>query len=388
MDRVIAIGLGALALSMAGCGGGDDEPSGVPDNFEESDTEYTFVTYNAGLAVGFVPDAEGRLDDIGPALAELDVDVICLQEVWNDEQVAAIKAATSSAFPHQHWPEPSQSDDASCASGELDSLASCLDDAGCADECVDEVDDCLFDECGLPFLTLPSACMRCAMAGVGGDPDEILETCESDPVAYAYDGSFGTALISRHRISEVNDLVLESTTNRRGVISAQVELPQGDVTAYCTHLTAVFDTIPYPRDIGDWETEQADQIAALNVAVRNTPSARSVLMGDLNTGPAIGGFEAEAGDNWELVVEEDWSTPYLDLEDPPCTYCADNPLLAGSADDDDSRIIDHVLVRGFSEVLEADRILDGSLPGTESCGTDYGDGALSDHYGVAVTVEW
>ena len=39
-------------------------------------------TWNVGLAHGFVDDAAARLPGILEALKEADVDVICLQEVW------------------------------------------------------------------------------------------------------------------------------------------------------------------------------------------------------------------------------------------------------------------------------------------------------------------
>jgi len=385
-SHACTIALGALT-TLSACGGGD-ERVGTPTNFEPESAEYTFVTYNAGLAVGFVPAAEARTEAIGPALAELDADVICVQEVWSPEQVAAVQAATEGSFPHQYFPEPSQDDDAFCGKGQLDSLITCLDDAACTDLCVDEVDDCLFAECGAPFLLLPDDCMRCAMANVGESPDEVVARCEVDPVSYAYDGSFGIGLISRYPLIDVQQEVFASTTNRRAVVGATIEAAQGDLSVYCTHLTAVFDTIPYPRETGGWAEEQAQQLGTLNAFVNDTKVSRVVLMGDLNTGPAINGMDGEAPENWSLIADDGWTAPYLDLDDPQCTYCADNPLLAGSADDDASRIIDHVLVQGFSEVVSAERVLDSPLPDTESCGVAYDPAALSDHYGVAATVSW
>ncbi len=362
-----------------------DTDTGTPTTGQGGD--YTFVTYNAGLAVGFVPAADMREPEIGPALAGLDADVVCLQEVWLPTQVDSIAAATTSAFPHQYFPDASQSSDAQCQPGELDSLITCMDDAGCSDLCIDQVDDCLFDNCGIPFIVLPKDCMRCAMANVGSAPNEIVGVCEDDPIEYAYGGSFGTGILSKHPITSTEELVFESTSNRRSALRAVLDTPDGDVAVYCTHLTAVFDTIPYPRDSGGWEEEQAVQVTELLAWIDGDTTEHKVLMGDLNTGPSIGDINAEAPDNWAMLAAADFEIPYLD-DSPECTYCADNALLAGSADNDDNRIIDHVMLRGWSAFPANARVLDQTLPGTESCGESFDPGALSDHYGVSTTASW
>lgn len=380
-----------LLVLLAACGGGDDGTGNGTTDSATSPTsatpgDYTFVTYNAGLAVGFVPAADHRTPAIGPAVAELDADVVCLQEVWLPEQVNAVAAATSTAFPHQHFPDAAQSHDALCNAGELDSLLTCMDDAGCADACIDEVDDCLFDNCPIDFLLLPKDCMRCAMANVGSTPDVIADTCQTDPIEYAYGGSYGTGLLSKHPILSTEELVFESTSNRRSALKAVLDTPDGEMAVFCTHLTAVFDVIPYPREEGDWEDEQAVQIGQLNAWTEEATQDHVVLLGDMNTGPAVGGMGAEVAENWALFAAADWTIPFLDA--PTCTYCADNPLLAGSADDDASRVIDHVMLRGFSATGATGRVLDQTLAGTESCGTSFDPGALSDHYGVTTTATW
>ena len=394
----------SLLVLLVACGGSkDDGTAGGTDTDTDTDTgpttsnidtgtsavggDYTFVTYNAGLAVGFVPAADVREPEISAALAGLDADVICLQEVWLPTQVDAIAGATSSAFPHQYFPAASQSSDAQCNPGELDSLLTCMDDAGCSDLCIDQVDDCLFDNCGVQFLLLPKDCMRCGMANVGSAPSDIADTCQDAPVEYAYGGSFGTGILSKHPIVSTDELVFTSTTNRRSALKAVIDTPDGDVAVTCTHLTAVFDTTPYPRDSGDWESEQAVQVAELIDWVDNDATEHKVLMGDMNTGPEVGEINAEAPDNWDIFDDADFDIPYLD-DDPTCTYCAENGLLAGSADNDDDRIIDHVMFRGWSAYPANARVLDQELPGTESCGDTFDPGALSDHYGVSTTATW
>ena len=45
------------------------------------------VTYNVGLARGFVDYADQRAEPVAAAVAALDADVVCLQEVWLREEV-------------------------------------------------------------------------------------------------------------------------------------------------------------------------------------------------------------------------------------------------------------------------------------------------------------
>jgi endonuclease/exonuclease/phosphatase family metal-dependent hydrolase len=342
------------------------------------------VTYNAGLAVGFVPGADSRAPQVAEAVAGLDADVVCLQEVWLPEHVAAIDAAVADTFPHRFAPAASQSSDASCDPGALDSLVSCIEDS-CDMTCADAVPDCLFASCGVQFLLLPRDCMRCAMANVGEDPATVASVCEGAPIEYAYGGSFGTMLLSKHPIGPVQEHVFASTSNRRSVLQAEVDVDGKPLTVLCTHLTAVFDDIPYPRDEGSWVGEQLDQIAEIDDLAAGIDGP-VVLVGDLNTGPLGDGLQPESPGAYDALMADGWGSPYVEL-DGRCTFCSDNPLLAPSADDDDNRLIDHVLTRGGATGTAATRILDGTIS-ADSCAVDLSTSALSDHYGVQVTVEF
>jgi endonuclease/exonuclease/phosphatase family metal-dependent hydrolase len=377
-----------LLLGLLACSGDDGDakdsgPTGTATNL-------TFVTFNAGLARGFVPGSDSRQPDIATALGTVEADVVCLQEVWAADQVADVEATTLADYPHQFWPEPQQSSDAQCDDGTLDSMLSCFEDS-CSDVCTDQVDDCLLDNCPIPFALLPRDCMRCAMANVGQDPDGLSSICEDAPVEFAYDGSFGTGILSKHPILSVQETVFASTSNRRSVLHAVIDAPDGELDVYCTHLTAAFDSIPYPRTEGNWVEEQRVQIEEMLALADSTAGEHAVLLGDMNTGPAINGMGAEEADNWELFADaEDWSIPYLEQSesDVQCTYCGDNVLVGASPDDDVSRVIDHILLRGFSEVVSTRRMLDGLDTTAESCGDVYDPSPLSDHYGVEVTATW
>lgn len=368
-----------LALSvLVACKSEKEPPAGTPEPL-------TVASFNAGLALGFVPGAESRTPLVAEALAGMDADVICLQEVWTPDQVAAIEAAVADVYPHRHFPAAQQSPDATCGATDLDPLVQCLTDS-CDSTCADEVPDCAFSACAVPFVLLPLDCMRCAMAHVGDDPAEVAESCVSDPVEFAYGGSFGTGILSKKPLQGVEEHVFSSTSNRRGVTHAVVDAGVS-VDVYCTHLTAVFDTIPYPRAVGSWQEEQVVQVDEMLSFLDETGGDHRVLVGDLNTGPAVEaqGIVSEAFVSYDALVEAGAADPYLEL-DGRCTFCASNPILSQTGQTDDV-LIDHVLTWGM-EASAATRILDGEVS-AETClaGVDLSTSALSDHYGIQVTIQ-
>jgi hypothetical protein len=231
----------------------------------KNDGEPTVVaTYNAGLAVGFVAGAEDRAPKVADAVAGLDADIVCLEEVWLPEHVTAVEDAAADAFPYQSFAEPylpKSAGAAACAKGDLDDTLACVADS-CGGVCQDQLVDCVFTNCVGQFLQLPKSCQGCVMANVGGTPEEIQGICEKESTSFAYGGSFGTGILSKHpfvgdpvhEVFEAGSTGLDApaTTNQRGAHHAVIDAPMGKVDVYCTHLSPVFVTIPYPRDSGSW----------------------------------------------------------------------------------------------------------------------------------------
>ncbi|MCP4810322.1 MAG: hypothetical protein GY913_04830 [Proteobacteria bacterium] len=328
----------------------------------------TVVAYNAGLAVGFVPGAEDRAQETADAVGALDADVVCVQEVWQDDHVAMFE----SGWEHTFFPETQQEygEGAACDDDELSNLLECVDEK-CADACTDELVDCVFDGCAIQFLGIEETCQGCVMANVGGDIATVTDTCLVEDTHYAYGGSFGTGILSKHPLISTEEHVFSSTTNRRSILHAVVDGPRGKTDVYCTHLTAIFDLIPYTGDAGSWDEEQANQIEDLRAFIDETATGEVILLGDFNNGP-------DQHVNNYNALKQGYTNPY----DGECTYCRDNPL---NSEDSDDRVIDHVLLRDLKADATASRILDETID-VDSCDT-VSDGALSDHYGVEVTLD-
>lgn len=356
-----------LILALSACG----EPT------------LTAVTFNAGHAVGFVRGASTRAPVVGAALAELEADVVCLQEVWRPEDVATYEAAVDARFPHRFFPaaQPDPGEGAACTEAQLSSLLGCFRD-NCSEVCIDDQASCLLSSCALPFAGLPASCGGCVQANVGRTADEVEQTCTTEATRYAYGGSFGTGILSAWPLASVEETVFDSTTNRRGALHAVVEAPGGDVDVYCTHLSADLSPIPYTGAAGSWGEENAAQIDALLAWVdASVGSGRHLLMGDFNAGPELPGIAEELPDSYDLLAASSLRSPYA-AQRQPCTYCPDNPLIGGEGE---GRIIDHVFVGGTEAELVAERVLDEPVD-VPHCEETLEDAALSDHYGVRVIV--
>lgn len=381
IHRNVVHGLSIIALvSLAACPDEDVTP-----------TSFTAVTYNGGLAVGFVSAAEERSSATIQAVAALSADVVCVQEFWTPDHVNVLATATASAFPHALFMDPDVGTvgPAGCTVADTEELLGCVETAGCDQVCGDDLIGCVLANCAVEFTAMADvapACSGCVQANVGAELNQIVSTCRAESTEFAFGGAFGIGLLSKHPIISQDEVILDSTTNRRGLLYAEVNVPNlGSVHVVCTHLTAVFSAIPYPKATGSWEEEQLAQVNALNTLVDAKAGAdgRVVVLGDFNTGPAGTGYIAEAEANYTALMAAGYSNPYIDWADHTCTFCGDNPLIGN--DDTESAVIDHVLTRNFTGTSTAKRVLDGPLDVTPVCSGTVETLAYSDHYGVSVT---
>lgn len=357
------------------------EPSSTAEALPAS---FGIVTFNTGLAEGYVPLAGERLPHVAEAIADLDADVVFLQEVWSSEAVAEIRAATSVSFPEAVFPEPipdTEQGTPACTAEGLADLEACVA-ANCADASADELVGCILDNCGAEMAGLDEQCLSCLTANVGGTVEEAIASCTAGSATYTYGGSLGLGLLSKVPIVDTDVFVLDSSVNRRAVLHVQVDAGDlGQIHVFGTHLSAILGDVPYPGE-GTWEQEQAAQIDDLvaYIDTRVDPVEPFVLLGDFNTGPAGELFSAEVPANYDVLVRAVDTNTYVDTDGARCTFCGDNPLLG----DDTAVAIDHVFTRGIDVAHEATRILDEPLA-MEVDGTDVTT-ALSDHYGVLLVL--
>lgn len=344
----------------------------------------TFATYNLGLAQNFVPFAQERLADVIAAVAALDADVVCLQEVWEDADRDALLAATADVFPNAQVFETSEDEGAAaaCTVEETDPLLACVEEF-CAE--TDDLTGCVLGNCGDQFAGVSQPCATCLAAHISEPIDDIVAACLTGGGQLLFGGRNGLVLLSRLPLGDGGHMALDSFFTQRAVLWQEVITDAGPVHVFCTHLNAALDEVEYGGAFESWEAEQAHQADQLLewMGGRAEGSEDRIILGDLNCGPAVppeitGEFE----ETFARFTDAGFTSPYLAQEAPPCTWCADNPLTESAT----SRVIDHVLLHGAPAAAEAAtlRIMTETITVEGVEGPE--DIPLSDHYGVAVTL--
>lgn len=406
-----------FAAVMASC---SDDSATAPSN------TVTFDTLNVGLAGAFIPFEAQRRAAIGPALASNPADIVCLQEVWREEDKDAIATAVRGRFPHvartvdnldtsvtteidPMCPVPPVPTTPPCSSmalrTALDEGLRCLT-ANCSTSPGSEAGqttstDCAQTRCigqvSALVTSTESDALRCYGCLASALPTEsfssIRTACTTNPHAgLAFNGRNGLMILSKHPLSNVEALVVPGTWNRRVMLRATATLP-GDrrIAVYCNHLTPVFDSVAFPYtgrhgcgEVGrtGWATEQLAQARRLvqwiNQSAGSTPT---LIAGDFNTGPAAAGVTAEAEETYDYLrmqLTEAAPSGYR----PSCTFCPDNVLNGMRTE---PVWIDHVFLKNIpaTAVRSMERTYtDTSVTVPSAPGRVH----LSDHYGLRVVL--
>jgi len=362
------------ALLMAACSG-----------------EATVVTYNVGLARGFVPYADERLDAAAEAIAGIDADAVCIQEAWlrqNDsfnwttEYIDKLVDASSDSFPYATWQRTQNKGEAtSCTPEEAAVLEECALEY-CGDVSQGELADCALTNCGDLFNASSVGCQSCVAANIGNPIEIIMETCVGGSGSAAYDGHNGLLLLTKKQPETTNHIQFPSALTTRSALHAKVKVGGlGSADLFCTHLAADLSNIlAYPgTEFGSYVEEQSAQIDLLLGFVEdNATTEHTIVMGDMNTGTD------DIPENYGRFDDAGYSNQYvMDFDDSQCTYCSANTLNGGSGDG--GVTIDHILTKTSATPVETDRILDETQAITTSEGPTQHH--LSDHYGVRLTLE-
>lgn len=378
------LSLFVISALMFGCA----ESSEDEENMVEP---VSFVTYNAGLATGYVDYAPERLPLIASALAGLNADVLCLEEVWSPEQIQAIVNSTENSFPHNFYEMTTgkrKEGESSCTEEEVQPLQVCIGEY-CAEEDPANIANCALEFCSDEFNSLSADCTSCIVANLGKEIDEIFSICvEGIGSIYTYDGHNGLLLLSKFPLSNKEHSILDSYLTRRVVLHAAIQTEAvGTVDLFCTHLTAdLSEEVSYGGTYESWATEQSAQIDTLLNYIDQKSGVDSpvVLMGDMNCGLESANVSAKHPTNFQKFIDADMTAPYVEESGSPCTWCMENPM-TGSVNDN---IIDHILTGNIPTDMgyESSRILDHEV--TFTSGEEEVTARLSDHYGVKVTISF
>lgn len=382
MQLFIRVASCSFALWLLNCSGDSNEPG-------EPVRELSLVSFNAALGVGLAPYLEQRLEAIEADLPSLDADVICLQEVWEPENIERLVAALASEYPYNHRSVRSTGGGGGCTESEATSLSNCLAE-NCAGVDVEGLPLCAINNCAEVFTQVSTECQQCIAANQSAtDVQNLTMICASaDAEVAAYSDQTGLVLLSRLPLDRPSYAAFESALGDRGLLSARVHTDfMGDVDVHCTHLAATLSEVPYTGLYGSWQGERLRQIDQMlervsEIRADGNGAGSAILAGDMNCGPGTPLARAASPDAFERLANAGFVAPYAEL-DGRCTFCENNPLNGLVSDPEEGALIDHVLVSASgSEEFMARRVFDEVIP-IEANGAAV-DVARSDHYGVRV----
>ncbi len=352
------------------------------------------MTYNVGLAYGYVDFARERRVELVRHLRESGVDLLCLQEVWSKEDqdyfaqelgypyvaYGLIEQDFVSSSPACHWSD---------LFGEQ-GILSCIW-SKCRSQSGSNFTDCTLNQCADEFKWLAAnhkECSQTLSAQVGVSPlISIFRMLNpfSRPGRFAYKGSTGLMLLSKVPFSkqESFDMRSLSTTTHRGALLAQVHDGQREIFIGCTHLTADLKNVPYAGHHQSWELENVAQADALILKMDSFgASGPQLLMGDFNCGFLGRGLDAEFEKSCNRFIQHG----YLDSDvsvGVNCSFCSDNSLTKSKT----NVRIDHIFVKNLQGAKEFRSKVSMEQPIHLEIDGKPVSTYLSDHFGIRLNTE-
>jgi endonuclease/exonuclease/phosphatase family metal-dependent hydrolase len=293
--------------------------------------------------------------------------VVCLQEVWTDDDADEFQDALRDLYPYsfREKTEDTAGKSVECGIWNTWQLDRCVKN-NCAPVGI-SAEECVLTKCADRYNKLSDSCKLCLAANT-----DSPTWCAIWPGApqYTSDGRNGLLLLSKHPIGAPSYTPFDTALVKRGMITAEIQ----NTTVHCTHLSSDLKVVPYPegRALASWIEEQKEQVITIQKATLQGQC--TVLLGDLNTGPDTPTLTGEVPEIFNLISLIGFEEPWPNA---PCTWCSDNPL-AGS---DTERQLDHIMVQSCPDMeLHYQRVLD------RPTFIDHDDktllSRLSDHYGL------
>tara|TARA_R110001599_G_scaffold353231_1_gene591029 strand:- start:110870 stop:112099 length:1230 start_codon:yes stop_codon:yes gene_type:complete len=393
LQTVLAVA--ALAILTACSDGGNNNKK---DQAVRTDT-LSITSYNVGLALNFVAFTDERLVANEALLADSDSDVICLQEVWLDEQVETLTKALEGNYPEIYTVPAEQilSEAAACNNEDIGEFTQCVNNQ-CPGLRGAELVSCVPTQCSDSLFQLPPVCLDAVIGSVGIPDvtvDAVIDAVTQPAGKFAFGGALGLILASKYPLEarEFQDLIDDSTSNHRGALYAEINLNDQAHVVGCTHPTANL-SIDYPASgkHASWEGEnrfmQEQMIAFANAKAGDNPI---LFAGDFNCSiaNASNGVDADFAENCELWLRDGFADPAA--EQLPCTFCSEENLILQAGGGTGNYLLDHIFVKNLvtTSPIVADRVFDdpvsieATIPPSELLPDDSPTMTHpSDHFGV------
>ncbi len=368
------------------------------DGFRKNELTLSFATFNARLG-DELPLREHREEKATSLLKGIDADIVCIQEVYEQDvinDILGVMKKESGHFSFLYKMTDNEDFDPIpplCTENDIAPIMMCII-SNCMSEGMDPA--CIITNCWAEFLSLPADCRNCMLAEgfgsitEGGDITSIFTSCMTpQKIEYKYSGKNGVLLASRYPMKDKGYLLLTSFGKLRSAFYATVNRPGiGDVQVICTGLSTPIEDMEYDGPVSGWQDEQLLQAQEiLDIPVKENVAQR-VIMGDFNGNISAGSNMIERNSGAvSLILNNGWYDPYFDVHRDDyiqCSVCPENPLV----DDKESGYVpDHIFFRerkGFSFLTK--RILLNEFVLTDEKAQTKTKFSVSDHYGISTTM--
>ena len=352
---------------------------------------FKVATYNLALAHHYIAFAQERRPHLIKAIASVNADLLCLQEVWQASDRQRIKEELKSIYPYQHLTPIQQTlTEKRPACGWRDlfgkgKFITCMRQH-CSQQEGEKSTHCLLNTCGPALKKLRRENQKCSlalMAQVGKSSLRALFTVLNPfqrAGLFSYEGSNGLLLLSKYPLLKKSllDLSPLSTLTRRGAIAAEVEIPNKKIHVFCTHLSANLRKVPYSGNFQNWSQENKAQLKLL-LQEAQKKALPTLIMGDFNFGPQKKDLHPVLPDSYRLTENSSFHNVLL-KKNPSCTFCSHNTFNQNSQGKGKNNLIDHIYVKNL-QTVEAKVILKKKVL-IETKEKKKVSTHLSDHFGV------
>ncbi|MEY4722729.1 MAG: hypothetical protein RLZZ324_242 [Candidatus Parcubacteria bacterium] len=356
------------------------------------------ATFNAGLIPSGQKYVAERTPFVANALARVDADVMCVQELWTDESRDAVIAASGLPYDQVFFADTvgkgPRTSEPVCTASMLSGLRRCAD-SHCTGKGLD-TGKCVTSSCEGDLISLYLFHRKCLHALVVNAPgktavaDMANASMRKNALVRAFDGRNGVLLLSKYPITDRQVIMLPSTGANRVALVGRVQVPgmSAPVEVACTHLSSPLSKLdPWQSGAHEWPEEQAMQYRKItDVLAKRAGGRPAIFLGDMNFGARHGEtVEGVYEENMQLLREKGFTLPAASQEPPMYSQSNrntfrknDGPFL--------TRMLDQIQVRDpkGGDALHpecARRILEEPVTVVVS-----GEGGvetnLSDHYGV------
>ena len=337
--------------------------------------QVTVDTINIALYGRFAPFETERRNAAIAAVANLDSDVVCVQEMTREGDRAELIAESASKFPYALNPTfdlDTKFNDARDQSGnvppdlgpacvdvmpKLDAAIACItsncaEEPGNADTPLGEIGaNCFSSKCGNEFIPLvfgeeaERRCVSCLFVNLLSSETlaDTQDLCANDPrPQYAFRGASPEIMLSKYPLSDMETYVLPSSAYRRAVLAAKANIGSEQapeyVDVYCSQLSYIQgSTFPYPGVYGtettvdgidapltDWASEQylQAQRAIAWIQNRGDASGMTIIAGDLSSGDADTSDLSELNPATVRLFRANFTEALSAGYAPVCNFCA------------------------------------------------------------------